>query len=486
MQFKQTMYFKRFYYLFIVILALQAISLQVKGSAYASLPYKRIIADSDSLSTNVFIRVVSTKKAVRVGEPFMVKYTLYTAVQVIDPETNVDVKFNNCFQQEFSSDTSTAIETVNGKRYTVVALKQYLVIANNAGAVLLPQIKIQMQMYGVVANSFFNEQKLITKDIFSEPGVVSVEKLPINPDSTLFSGAVGKFRFKGAYSQAPRAKNMLLFHLIIDGEGNTKSAAITLPHFPDGLEVYNTNTTRRDSVTNYGLKTRFDYTFQVVANYRGKYVVPAVVFNAYDPDRNKFVSFTSGVYNWQVDKGPQMVVQKDSAHRQANILYTEKSLYAKTNETFSYSCWYYFLLIMALLLVLYSYLRSYFNQVWLVCFGYINGRMNKYRALRSIEKLISDSSSVEEDVFWKRLSSIFYKYIKGEANISEKSISDLSLDTSFFSKNIPADLYDQVVLFLSGLQSVRFSAVKSPAIDKVQSCNQLITIVNALDTSWHE
>jgi BatD DUF11 like domain len=479
------MYFKKFYYLFIAILALSAITLQATGSPYTRLPYKRIIADSDS-AINVFIRVVSTKKAVRVGEPFMVKYTLYTAVQVIDPETNVDVKFTNCYQEEFSSDTSSAIETVNGKRYTVVALKQYLVIANNAGAVLLPQIKIQMQMYGVAANDFFAEQKLITKDIVSDPGVVTVEKLPINPDSTLFSGAVGKFRFRGSYSQAPRAKNMLLFHLIIDGEGNTKSAAIALPHFPDGLEVYNANTTRHDSVTSFGLKTRFDYTFQVVANYRGKYVVPAVVFNAYDPDRNKFVGFTSGVYNWQVDKGPQMIVQKDSAHRQANILYTEKTLYAKTNETFSYSFWYYFLLIIGVLLSLYSYLRPYFNRLSLIFVDFINGRMNKYLALRSIKKLIGDSSTVDDDVFWKRLSSILYRYIKGEAKISEKAVSDLSLDTNIFSKNIPADLYEQIVLFLSGLQSIRFSAVKSATVDKVQSCNQLITIVNALDTNWHE
>jgi hypothetical protein len=479
------MYFKRFYYLFIVILVLSAISLQATGSPYTRLPYKRIIADSDS-ATNVFIRVVSTKKAVRVGEPFMVKYTLYTAVQVIDPETNVDVKFINCYQEEFSNDTTTAIETVNGRRYTVVALKQYLVIANNAGSVLLPQIKIQMQMYGVVENSFFNEQKLITKDIVSDPSVVTVEKLPVNPDSTLFSGAVGKFRFRGLYAPAGRAKNMLLFHLIIDGEGNTKSAAITLPHFPDGLEVYNANTTRHDSVTNYGLITRLDYTFQVVANYRGKYDVPAVVFNAYDPDKNKFVAFTSGVYKWQVDKGPQMIVQKDSVHRQANILYTEKTLYARTNETFSYSAWYYFLLIIGVLLSLYSYTRSYFDKAWLFCFSRINGRMNKHLALRSIKKLAADSSTVEEDVFWKRLSSILYRYIKGEAKISGETSSDLAFDTNVFSKNIPADLYEQVILFLSGLQSIRFSAVKSPAIDKVQSCNQLISIVNELDTNWHE
>lgn len=462
------------------------LGLQATSASYFRLPYKRITADSDTVSSKVFIRVVSTKKAVHVGEPFMVKYMLYNSIQVIDPETNVMVKFNNCYQEEFSVDTTLVVETVNGRRYNVVNLKQYLVIPNDVGPTVLPQIKIQLKLYSKVDTGFFEQEQLVTKDIVSDQNSVMVQKLPLNADSTSFVGAIGKFRIRGSYTQAPKAKNMLIFHLYLDGIGNTKSAAIAVPHFAQGLEVYNINTTRHDSVTNFGIKTRIEYTFQLVANYRGKYDVPPVAFNYYDPEGDEYVKFTSGKYDWQVDYGPQMIVSANTARKQENLLYVDSNLYAATNKTFSYSAWYYILLFIGILLSLYSYFRSYFNEVALYGFGFINTKLNKYFALRSIQKLKAESSTLEEDVFWKRLASILYRYIKGEARIPYQSVSDLSFDTSILAKNVPADIYQQVTSFLNGLQNIRFSAHRSPVVDKVQSCNQLITIVNALDTNWHE
>ena len=100
--------------------------------------------------------------------------------------------------------------------------------------------------------------------------------------------------------------------------------------------------------------------------------------------------------------------------------------------------------------------------------------------------MIIDSSSLENDEFWKSLNRIFFTYFRKEAKIDDTTVSDLSINLQQYSDRLPEGVYIQIDQFLFNLQSVRFNALPLTAIDKVKSCDQLIKIVNAIDSNWHE
>ena len=129
---------------------------------------------------------------------------------------------------------------------------------------------------------------------------------------------------------------------------------------------------------------------------------------------------------------------------------------------------------------------AFFNKLFLKYIELIKLKINKYETIKSINKLIIDSSSLENDEFWKSLNRIFFTYFRKEAKIDDTTVSDLSINLQQYSDRLPEGVYIQIDQFLFNLQSVRFNALPLTAIDKVKSCDQLIKIVNAIDSNWHE
>jgi len=481
------MSFRKWHYLILITVGLWLINSQTTGMSYNT-PRNKLIIDTTKVANQVFLRVVTSKPAVYKGEPFVVKYMLYNAVSVIDPGTNNDLKFTNCYQEEFPEDPKQSSQTIQGVVYNVVALKQYLVIPSNVGKMVLPRLKIQLKMYGEVQNDFFGTQKLITTELRSNTASIIVNDLPRDPDTTAFSGGIGQFKITGAYAPHKKTKNMLVFHLVIDGNGNTKATSVNLPELPQGLETFNTNTTRNDVLVEGGIKTHLEYSFQLVANYRGEYDVPSVNIKVFDPAKGSYITYSSPTYAWTVDQGPpKLTPAKISPISEPNNLYISNKLEAKNSQIYSSSGLFVILLLLGGLLLIYTYQPAYFNRLTKNYWGIVSAKRNRYLTLKSIEKLITISSELDEDAFCRRLISILYKFIQKEIGAANAEISNLSFEHSLLSQHLlPENISRQVVPFLTDLNIIRFSAVHVNKIDKLQSCNQLITIVKTVDGNLHE
>ncbi len=474
------MFYKVRLYLFIITIICLLNGLQAMAT-----PFK---TDTNAAANrnDAFIKPVSSKNAVFVGEPFIVKYLLYIGSNVVDPETEIKAKFSNCFQDELPSKRESYEEVVKGVNYTVVVIKQYLVIANHEGKVEIPKIKIQLKTSYQDTTSFFHREVETTKDYYSAKGFVTVNPLPVSADTTLFSGAIGSFKIRGNYQPSKKNPNMLLFQLFIDGMGYTKNILISNPHYPEGMEVYNPNTVRHDTLTQDGIKTHLEYSFQLVANYKGKYVIPGVSFTVFNLETGKYEKFNSGDFSWDVENGPTLIAKTRVTPVKTNDFFTKDTLLNTSRQYFYASGLFKFLLIIGFLLLAYIYQMAFFEELFWKYLHLIKLKINRRETIKNINKLIIDSAGLQDDEFWKKLNRIFFTYLRKEAKIDDPAVSDLSIDLKQFSNRLPKSVFQQIDQFLFNLQSMRFNALPTPSVDKVKSCDQLINIVNAIDSNWHE
>ncbi|HTE02136.1 MAG TPA: hypothetical protein VK668_22765 [Mucilaginibacter sp.] len=437
--------------------------------------------NKDSID-NIFIRVVSSKPAVYTGEAFIVKYLLYNSVAVIDPETTADLKFKDCYQEQYPAAPNQATEKFRGKVYNVTILKQYLVVASNAGIMELPRLKIHVKINSAGNEDFFDQKELLTRELLSAPAAITINALPLPLNTVSFSGAVGIFKIKSFYKPSPKIENLLVYHLIINGTGNVKTAIFIDPKLPVGIDIYNANTTRHDTLTSAGIKAYLEYSFQLVANYRGKYSIPPVNFSFFDPEKKKYEIFNSQAYNWDVNTGPAMPPALNIIPKQPVDVFIKQDM-TDTYTIYSYSSLYFILLIVGLLLFVAGYKLPYIKKLTGRYIEILRSTNARNQAVKNIIELIKDSSSMDEDILCKRLTGALCKYmidINEEINKDNKALSSLHLETNLARQELPKDIHDEVRAFLHNQHKHRFGPAKAQTSDLMQRCLHLIDIIHAL------
>jgi hypothetical protein len=438
-------------------------------------------AEKDTLK-NIFVKVVSSKKDIYVGEPFIVKYKLYTAVSVIDPQTNVVLKFDNCYQEEFPENHEPIIEFIGGKSFSVITLKQFLVIAQTVGKLELPKLKINIKVNEKAVAGFFEEERLITKTVYSNTDFVTIKNLPLNPKPNFYSGAVGEFKISGGYTPSPKIPNLLLFKLILDGIGNTKTANFSVLKVPKGIDVYDANSKKMDTLFQGGLQTHLEHTFQLVANYKGLYQIPPFEFMYFNPKLNKYVKYASEKYQWKVAVGkPAPMISNVSQNKISDSVF--KDLDSSVGSLYSFSKWYFLLFGFGLMVFCYSCSPIFFNENMAKWAAKMDFNSPKKIALKNISALKKEVSDINEETFCIKAETIVYDYIHKKSNGLHR-LSNLTFETYFMNQKLPLPVKLKGIAFLNSQNRTRFGATEKSKPDSFESCQELERIINELDKNW--
>ncbi len=432
----------------------------------------------DSVS-NVFIRIQSSKLAAYTGEPIIVKYVLYNSVTVTDPQSDTDLKFRNCYQEQYPAEQQQHQEKINGKTYNVVVLKQYLVIASNVGKLILPQLKTNIKLNSVSDNDFFGQEKLVTKQIYSNAASVTINDKPTFNSNVPFTGAVGDFKVSCLYRPSKQNTNLLFFQLTIEGSGNTKAINFAPPLLSKGLDAYNTNISRADILAVDDIKTKVVYTCQIVANYRGTYTLSPVNFAYFDPGTGQYKKYISDTYHWQVNTGPvlfnkpvQNMLVKNSTSDENNLV------------PFSYSGAHLFFIITGFILLMYCLKPQRYNNFLIRYADVLMARNAKRRAIARVKKTAQRSSALNDDLFYRELSAIFYKYVQEKHK--GLVLDDIFFETELRKLRLPATIYNQIITCLNNLQSIRFGVKDERSLNRSIQCDELIVVINAFSNSRYE
>jgi hypothetical protein len=247
----------------------------------------------------VFVEVVPSRTTLRVGEPLLLTYVLYTQVAVSNLNFKEAPQFQGFWTEDLESPRnppSGEAATVGGEPYRKFPILRKLLFPTRAGNLEIAPATLQIVL---PARGFFDEGQTIERA--TKPVEVSVRALP---DEEGFSGAVGRFEATTSLDKLEVALGeAALLRFRVEGTGNLKwidrPPAIEI----DGAKVYPPQVKSDLEVTPGGIEGSRTWEFVVVPETGGVLEVPPVDFRFFDPKQEQVVTSTTKALTLQVEGG---------------------------------------------------------------------------------------------------------------------------------------------------------------------------------------
>jgi hypothetical protein len=247
----------------------------------------------------VLVELVPSRTTLRVGEPLLLTYVLYTQVAV----SNLNFKDAPQFQGFWVEDLeqprnppSGEAATVGGEPYRKFPILRKLLFPTRAGTLEIPPATLRITL---PARGFFDEGQTIERS--TKPIEVSVRALP---DEEGFSGAVGRFEATTSLDKQEVALGeAALLRFRVEGTGNLKWLDRPPKIEVTGAKVYPPQVKSDLEVTPRGIEGSKTWEFVVVPETGGVLEVPPVDFRFFDPRREQIVTSTTEPLTLQVEGG---------------------------------------------------------------------------------------------------------------------------------------------------------------------------------------
>lgn len=257
----------------------------------------------------VLIEASPSRREVRVGEPVLLTYFLYTQVAVSDLNFAEAPQFTGFWTEELDrpqTPPSGEAATVGGESFRRFPILRKLLFPTRAGDLEIPAATFRI---GLPAQGFFDDGQAVERS--TKPVTVTVRPLP---DVDGFSGAVGQFETRATLDKdvVPLGEAALL-RFRIQGTGNLKwidrPPTIDLP----GAKLYPPQVKTDLEVTTRGLRGSRTWEFVVVPETSGTLEVPPVAFAYFDPEAGRVVTAETDPLSLRVEGGTVAAGQVASA-----------------------------------------------------------------------------------------------------------------------------------------------------------------------------
>lgn len=268
-------------------------------------------AGSRISGSDLFIKVSASKKRVHEQEPILLTYKVYTLVGLSQLDGKMpDLKGFYTQEIKLPQQKSLKVETLNGRQYQTVTIRQYVMFPQKSGKMEIPSIIFD----GVVVQqnrnidpfeAFFNGGSgyVEVKQKIKAPGLtIDVEPLPTRPAD--FSGGVGHFNISAQLNkQDVKANDPVTLRVTVSGVGNLKLVKTPIVNFPKDFDKYDAKVTDKTKLTANGVEGSMVYDFLAIPRNPGKYEIPAVEFTYFDTGSNSYKTVRSESFTLNVAKG---------------------------------------------------------------------------------------------------------------------------------------------------------------------------------------
>lgn len=253
----------------------------------------------EKIKKNLFIKVITDKQSVYVGQPIVATYKIYTRLKseskiVQNPSLN---GFSVIDMQEPLLNYFTT-EQVNGKLFNVYLLRKVQLYPLQSGQLELESAGVENSIRFVKESYIKNlrtdipvtidalpAEAIVEKraTVQSNPLTITVKELPAQNKPDSFSGAVGNFMIRAKVEKDKLTTDDAGRLLVaITGSGNMTlltSPAIAWPKGIDAFEPKASEELNKADVPVSGTRY-FDYAFAL--NEAGSYTIPPIAFTYFD------------------------------------------------------------------------------------------------------------------------------------------------------------------------------------------------------------
>ena len=263
-------------------------------------------------SNDIFMQVTASKKHVYEQEAILLTYKFYTAlsVQSLKGDLPDQTPFYIKELGEPNQQRSIQREVYNGRYYTTLVWRQYVLFPQQTGHLRIPSVPFEATVVTLNHSidpfeEFFNggSAEVYSKKQIMAPAVdIQVDALPDKPAN--FSGAVGSFTMTSELDNlTPRANDVVTMKVKVNGVGNLQLIKQPVVRFPADFDTYDTKVNENSKITARGSEGSIEYEYTAVPRNPGKYDLPPVEFTYFDTASKQYKTLTSEPYHLEVAKG---------------------------------------------------------------------------------------------------------------------------------------------------------------------------------------
>jgi hypothetical protein len=192
-------------------------------------------------SPRIFIRAVVDSTQAYVGQQIVIRYKIYTQVNIENYNIITESNYDGCFAQALDTYKEPVLkEVVDGREYSTKVLRKVSVFPQQGGKIDITPMVVQVGVpsSSTVRRGLFSSFGLERKNISSN-GISLTVRSAHDQSSGDFSGAVGKFNVQ--YSLRPNqatTDDAISIVMKIVGNGDVKTIRPPDLDLPKGFEVF--------------------------------------------------------------------------------------------------------------------------------------------------------------------------------------------------------------------------------------------------------
>lgn len=251
---------------------------------------------------DILLRVSLSRSSVFKGEPVLAAIKLYRRITLVGLNDAKFPAFNGFWTQELNAENyPQQRETINGKIYESVVLREYLLYPQQAGTLTIEPAEVEAVAQVVVQNNrsrdpFFGNMPDIynvNRKVRSPKVTLQVKELPAGAPQS-FSGAVGHFSLSETPPSTQLAANSAAtYTLRISGSGNLRFLQAPKLLLPASFEQYDIKTTEQIKSSAGGATGYRQFEYPFIARAEGEYEIPPVEFSYFDPKKGQYVTLAA-------------------------------------------------------------------------------------------------------------------------------------------------------------------------------------------------
>lgn len=479
-------------------------SIEIDGRTYKTNPITITVTEAvktpsidrnsnDIARDNLFLRTEVSNTNPYLNEGISVVYRLYVGTEIsLSSLRQLDTpKYPDFWSQDIRLQ-NYEIEncTFQGRNYRCIVVKKIVLYPQKTGTITLPPLTMETVINAPTGQrDFFGRPfyEEMTRKVSSGNTTVSVKALPEEGKPENFSGAVGDFSFAvTATKNTLKANESTQLKIEVAGSGNFKLFDLPKPTFPSSLEVYAPEQKDDINTSLNGMKGRWEQTYTIVPQYKGKYPISTLSFSYFNPNTHKYQTVKAEDIWIDVTEGPTPDNNTEEANAQETTTtpkilgdpQTVARLQPMHQPLFFGSTTYYLWLLLPLLLIPITLIWWHIKKQR---DGDIEG--NKVRiANRLTKKYLSEAKRKlgDKNTFYEALERALHNYLKAKLKLETTEMSKDKISELLRHKQATETTLSQFMALLANCEMARYSQHHTDASMEKDFANA-VQIISDLD-----
>jgi hypothetical protein len=299
--------------------------------------------ETDTIATDMFLKIEVTDSDVKIGEQVIVTYTFFTRIasKVLSTEFP---KYKDFWVEKLFDPAGKQIKPeawndieINGYKYKSIKIYEVALFPLSEGKFdlnsMIMKIETKEKDPGIRRlfweDPFFDtfSQRTKARILVSEQKTINVSKLINKPKD--FTGAVGSFDIMSSVSSdIVENGTPITFYLKLIGEGNLSNIGRPIISFPDDFDIFDGEILIERNITD-SVSGAITWEYNLIPRKEGNYIISAISVPFFDTEKESWNLAKSNPIKLNITKSAYI----ESNSKDSQVIDTKDIRYIKLSDT---------------------------------------------------------------------------------------------------------------------------------------------------------